>query len=137
MFTVGLRQDSSGFPEPASEGLRTENQPRLTPETRRVKTPPHAPTLHGARCTETRTRTRISCDQDRVGSCPSGPVQFLPCSFSHFSTLPELFLSLYMVYMYIFCIRDSPREMTINILSYTRNVLQITIVKITDNISQY
>lgn len=53
-----------------------ENQPRLTPETHRVKTPlpPHAPTLHGARCTETRTRTRISCDQNRVGSCSSGRV---------------------------------------------------------------
>lgn len=50
MFTAGLLQDSSGSPEPTSEGLRTKNPPRLTPETRRVKTAPHAPTLHGTRC---------------------------------------------------------------------------------------
>lgn len=82
-------QDTSGSPEPASEDLRTENQPVLMPtgeERHHRSSQSKVPTLHSAQ-----KQGPESCDQNLVGSCHPGSV--FTCSFSHCSTLPLNFIT--------------------------------------------
>lgn len=97
-FTVGLRQDSSGSPE---------NQPRLTPETHRVKTPlpPHAPTLHGAQCTVHRNKDQ---NKDQLWPKPSWELPFWSSSVFYptaFPIFPHCLSYFYLcgIHVYILC----------------------------------
>lgn len=104
-FTVGLRQDSIGSPQ---------NQPRLTPKNPHSEDPTPTPRTNLTRCTVHRNKDQ---NKDQLWPKPSwellfwSSLVFTPQLFPFFHTAWVIFI--FVVYMYIFCVRNSPREMTI------------------------